>query len=59
MMEEGVAYSKGKTLEFILQELQREINTISSKSQDVHISKQAILMKSLIEQMREQVQNVE
>ncbi len=59
MMEKGMCYSKGKTLEFILQELQREINTISSKSQDALISKQAIIMKSLIEQMREQVQNVE
>lgn len=49
----------GKTLEFILQELGREINTIGSKSQDVEISRHVIEVKSELERMREQVQNVE
>lgn len=51
--------SDGKTLEFILQELQREINTIGSKSQDGGISQLVISAKSEIEKIREQVQNVE
>ncbi|MDB6081357.1 MAG: hypothetical protein JWO53_629 [Chlamydiia bacterium] len=51
--------SQGKTLEFILQELQREINTIGSKSQEGAISHLVIAAKSEIEKIREQVQNVE
>lgn len=51
--------SDGKTLEFILQEMQREINTIGSKSQDGGISQLVISAKSEIEKIREQVQNVE
>lgn len=50
---------KGKTLEFILQELLRETNTIGSKSADVEISKYVVEIKSEIEKIREQVQNVE
>lgn len=49
----------GKVFEFILQELQREINTIGSKSQDARISTLVIEAKSEIEKIREQVQNVE
>jgi uncharacterized protein (TIGR00255 family) len=49
----------GKTLEFILQEMQREANTAASKSQSAEISKLVILAKSEIEKIREQVQNVE
>jgi uncharacterized protein (TIGR00255 family) len=49
----------GKVLEFILQELLREINTIGSKSQEASISKLVILAKSEIEKMKEQIQNVE
>jgi uncharacterized protein (TIGR00255 family) len=49
----------GKILEFILQELQREINTITSKSQDAEIATLVIDAKSEIEKIREQVQNVE
>ena len=49
----------GKTLEFILQEMQREVNTIASKSQSAEISKLVIMAKSEIEKIREQVQNVE
>jgi len=53
------ALSEGKTLEFILQELSREINTIGSKSQDGAISALVIEVKSELEKIREQVQNVE
>lgn len=49
----------GKELDFILQEMQREANTIGAKSIDVVISNKVIGMKSEIEKMREQVQNVE
>jgi uncharacterized protein (TIGR00255 family) len=42
-----------------MQEFNREANTLSSKSQDVETTKMAVELKVLIEQMREQVQNVE
>ena len=42
-----------------MQELNREANTLSSKSQDADTTRAAVDMKVLIEQMREQVQNVE
>lgn len=51
--------SVGKTMDFLLQEMNREVNTLSSKSDDIEISKHAILMKSELEKIREQVQNVE
>lgn len=50
---------KGKTLEFILQEMQREVNTIGSKADDILLTRLVIEMKREIEKMREQVQNVE
>ncbi len=49
----------GRRLEFILQELQREINTLGSKAGDVKISRLVVDIKSEIEKMREQAQNVE
>jgi uncharacterized protein (TIGR00255 family) len=49
----------GRRLDFLMQELNREANTLSSKSQDIEITRAAVDMKVLIEQMREQVQNVE
>lgn len=49
----------GKTLNFILQEMGREINTIASKSWKVEIPQRAIRMKETLEQVREQVQNIE
>lgn len=48
----------GKELDFIMQEMQREINTIGSKSQNTLISEQVVYMKSELEKMREQVQNI-
>ncbi len=49
----------GKRLEFLIQELQREANTLGSKSAALELSRIAVDMKVLIEQMREQVQNLE
>lgn len=49
----------GKKVDFILQEMHREVNTIGSKGSDVQISTLVVEMKSEIERMREQVQNVE
>ncbi len=49
----------GRRLDFLMQELNREANTLSSKSQDLETTRAAVDMKVLIEQMREQVQNVD
>jgi uncharacterized protein (TIGR00255 family) len=49
----------GRRLDFLMQELNREANTLSSKSQDSETTKAAVDMKVTIEQMREQIQNVE
>ena len=49
----------GRRLDFLLQELNREANTIASKSQDSDMTRNAVELKVLIEQMREQVQNLE
>ena len=49
----------GRRLDFLMQEFNREANTLSSKSQDVEMTRAALEMKVLIEQMREQVQNLE
>ncbi len=49
----------GRSLDFIVQELNREFNTIGSKSSDVTITKNVIDAKSEVEKIREQVQNVE
>jgi uncharacterized protein (TIGR00255 family) len=49
----------GRRLDFMMQELNREANTLASKSMDQEITYAAVEMKVLIEQMREQVQNIE
>jgi len=49
----------GRRLDFLMQELNREANTLSSKSQDAGITRHAVEIKVVIEQLREQVQNVE
>lgn len=53
--DEGI----GRKLDFLMQELNREANTLSSKSIDARVTRAAVDLKVLIEQMREQVQNVE
>ena len=49
----------GRRLDFLMQELNREANTLSSKSQELDTTRIAVDMKVLIEQMREQIQNIE
>lgn len=51
--------SSGKKLDFLIQEMNRETNTIGSKSANIDITNLIIDMKSIIEKMREQVQNIE
>ncbi len=57
MLEKGI--SNGKKMDFIVQELNREVNTLTSKIGDLEITRIAIEMKSLIEKIREQIQNIE
>jgi len=49
----------GKRLDFLIQELHREANTLGCKSAALELTKISVDMKVLIEQMREQVQNIE
>ena len=49
----------GRKLDFIVQELNREANTIGSKTQDVEVAHAVVEIKSEIEKIREQVQNIE
>src|SRR3989442_369726 len=49
----------GRPLDFLIQELNREVNTIASKADDLEVSQAALAAKGLIEKMREQVQNLE
>ncbi len=49
----------GKRLDFLMQELNREANTLGSKSADMAVTQVAMDLKLLIEQMREQIQNIE
>ncbi|NLP47643.1 MAG: YicC family protein [Clostridiales bacterium] len=49
----------GRKMDFLLQELNREVNTIGSKAQDLEIAKLVVDMKADIEKIREQVQNIE
>jgi len=55
----GTKGQKGRRLDFLMQELNREANTLSSKSIVVETTLNAVELKVLIEQMREQIQNVE
>ena len=49
----------GRKLDFLLQEMNREVNTIGSKADGLHVSEVVIQAKAELERMREQVQNVE
>ena len=51
--------SIGKRLDFIVQEMNREANTIGSKANDINITNKMLEAKSEIEKIREQVQNIE
>lgn len=56
---EIVANGSGKQLDFLVQEMGREVNTIGSKSNDLAITERVLLMKNEVEKIREQVQNLE
>jgi len=49
----------GRTLDFLIQEMNREANTVASKADDLEISQAVIAVKSILEKLREQTQNVE
>lgn len=49
----------GRKLDFLVQEMNREVNTIGSKANDSAITKEVVEMKSLLEKLKEQVQNIE
>jgi uncharacterized protein (TIGR00255 family) len=49
----------GRSLDFLIQELGREVNTASAKADDLELSQAAIAAKGILEKMREQVQNLE
>lgn len=49
----------GREMDFVLQEMNREINTVGSKSPDPHVSEEVIFVKAELEKIREQVQNLE
>ncbi|MDE7226203.1 MAG: YicC family protein, partial [Ruminococcus sp.] len=51
--------SIGRKLDFIVQEMNREVNTIGSKAQDLEITKLVVDMKAELEKIREQIQNIE
>ncbi len=55
----GKGGASGKRLDFLMQELNREANTLGSKSADIEVTRVAMDLKLLIEQMREQIQNIE
>jgi len=55
----GASGPRGRQLEFLLQEMHREINTIGSKANDLEIAQKVIQVKTELERFREQIQNVE
>jgi uncharacterized protein (TIGR00255 family) len=57
LLEDGAAV--GRRLDFLCQELNREANTLCSKSADIELTRTGLALKAVIEQFREQVQNIE
>ena len=57
IMDAGQAM--GRKLDFLVQEMNREANTIGSKGQDVEVARIVVELKSQIEKIREQIQNIE
>ncbi|MEP6808852.1 MAG: DUF1732 domain-containing protein, partial [Chthoniobacterales bacterium] len=55
----GKAAPVGRTLEFITQEIFRELNTLGAKSNDAAIAQRVVVAKAELEKIREQIQNVE
>lgn len=56
---EGTTHDVGKTLDFIVQEMKREANTIGAKSLEIEIAQLVIEVKTEVERIREQIQNIE
>ena len=50
---------EGKKMDFLMQEMNREANTVGSKANDLEITENVLILKSEIEKIREQVQNIE
>ncbi|HEY6010571.1 MAG TPA: YicC/YloC family endoribonuclease, partial [Nitrospirota bacterium] len=59
LLEESGREAVGRKLDFLIQELGREVNTIASKAMDARISQDAVALKAELEKIREQVQNIE
>jgi len=57
LLQEGEAV--GRRLDFLCQELNREANTLCSKSADIELTRIGLSLKAAVEQFREQVQNIE
>ena len=57
MLKDGGAV--GRQLDFLIQEMNREVNTVASKADDLELSQSAMAAKGLLEKVREQVQNLE
>jgi uncharacterized protein (TIGR00255 family) len=55
----GTEDAKGRRLDFLMQEMNREANTLGSKAGSIDVSNASVELKVLIEQMREQIQNIE
>ena len=55
----GAGAAVGRRLDFLMQELNREANTLGSKASAIEMTNAAVELKLLIEQMREQIQNLE
>jgi len=49
----------GKKADFLIQEMNREVNTIGSKASNIDITRNVVELKSEIEKLREQIQNIE
>ena len=50
--------SVGKKMDFLVQEINREVNTTGSKANDIEITSRVLSMKNLVEEIREQIQNL-
>jgi uncharacterized protein (TIGR00255 family) len=59
LLADGTGEPVGKRLDFLLQEINRETNTIASKSADLEMSRRALDLKAEAEKIREQIQNLE
>ncbi|MFQ5899126.1 MAG: YicC/YloC family endoribonuclease [Candidatus Methylomirabilia bacterium] len=57
LLKEGGAV--GRTMDFLIQEMNREVNTVASKAEGLELSQSAVTCKGLLEKLREQIQNIE